>query len=665
MDSRWLVLFFLISPVLAYSDADSMIINYGGYNHIIVEHYLESARLLSVNESVYVYPVDAAVISQDLQNLTVFRDYLLFSREGDFTSSGWSFNFTINNSRRLSFIRNNPVFPYSVNDLPDDVRDYLRYDNIIDYSSQIKSKADEVVSGVSDYLTAVLRLSEFVNQYLNYSFYEPYIKGTLSSSQVFSLRKGVCDEYSVLFISLARSVGIPCRYVTGYSYGNVLGLDSFGPHAWVEVYVPGHGWLPVDPTYGEHAWLDASHVSIVKDWNVTGNYLLTSTTAYDLDKINLSNNLPAFMTSSFGSESSGFNILSVINESLLFNASVGLSKSEVGSGEYFMLTVSVTNPTEYYVPLSYDVSKTNEIFFINSSEKRPILLKPHATVNSFTIMKAPVISGSGFIYVHPLKVYVPEAGYFNINITVNPSLTPSTSLDELVLLSREESVIVKDLVLSGLRVSPNVTYSNTTVFGFVLLNKGNSVLDDLHVKVYGDLVSNYSRVINRLGINELINLSIPLSVINYGSGSVRVYVTSGNLTVSNSTVFTSAVTPDLSLSYEGGTVFTGDPEFKINVVNSQGVNIPVMNLTITAPRDSLASSFNPGSNNSFIIDSKFPKEWLDFGVNNVMFRIEYVDDYGAVFTENLSVTLTREGAWWELILDAVIKFFEGIFSFFK
>jgi transglutaminase-like putative cysteine protease len=58
-------------------------------------------------------------------------------------------------------------------------------------------------------------------------------------------RAGVCQDYSHAMIAVLRSVGIPARYVSGYV---LTGVDSEASHAWVEVFVPGAGWLGYDPT---------------------------------------------------------------------------------------------------------------------------------------------------------------------------------------------------------------------------------------------------------------------------------------------------------------------------------------------------------------------------------------------------------------------------------
>jgi transglutaminase-like putative cysteine protease len=64
------------------------------------------------------------------------------------------------------------------------------------------------------------------------------------------LRAGVCQDFAHIVIALARLIGIPARYVSGYLYGGQEGavLGAEASHAWCELYLPPHGWVGIDPT---------------------------------------------------------------------------------------------------------------------------------------------------------------------------------------------------------------------------------------------------------------------------------------------------------------------------------------------------------------------------------------------------------------------------------
>ncbi|MFH1101173.1 MAG: transglutaminase-like domain-containing protein [Methanobacteriota archaeon] len=66
----------------------------------------------------------------------------------------------------------------------------------------------------------------------------------LGADQAVLTGVGDCDEFTDLFITLARIRGIPCRRLTGY----VIAQKSWIPeaHAWGELYSPNKGWIPID-----------------------------------------------------------------------------------------------------------------------------------------------------------------------------------------------------------------------------------------------------------------------------------------------------------------------------------------------------------------------------------------------------------------------------------
>jgi transglutaminase-like putative cysteine protease len=65
------------------------------------------------------------------------------------------------------------------------------------------------------------------------------------------LRRGVCQDFTHIMITMARRLGIPCRYVSGYMYHGAKDTDQSAEgatHAWAEALLPGLGWTGFDPT---------------------------------------------------------------------------------------------------------------------------------------------------------------------------------------------------------------------------------------------------------------------------------------------------------------------------------------------------------------------------------------------------------------------------------
>jgi transglutaminase-like putative cysteine protease len=64
-------------------------------------------------------------------------------------------------------------------------------------------------------------------------------------------RRGVCQDFAHVMIALVRSVGVPCRYVSGYLNSRTEDHNrspESATHAWVEAFLPELGWIGFDPT---------------------------------------------------------------------------------------------------------------------------------------------------------------------------------------------------------------------------------------------------------------------------------------------------------------------------------------------------------------------------------------------------------------------------------
>lgn len=70
--------------------------------------------------------------------------------------------------------------------------------------------------------------------------------------ETLKLKRGVCQDFAHLMITLCRVKGIPARYISGYHFiGDLQGGHADfeqASHAWIEAYVPGIGWVGFDPT---------------------------------------------------------------------------------------------------------------------------------------------------------------------------------------------------------------------------------------------------------------------------------------------------------------------------------------------------------------------------------------------------------------------------------
>ena len=94
--------------------------------------------------------------------------------------------------------------------------------------------------------------------------YEPGSTEVHSSIEhILETGRGVCQDYAHVMLAIARSWGIPSRYVSGYLHSEGMSGEQSAvsaSHAWAEFLVPGSGWVGLDPTNDTLA--DHRHVPV-------------------------------------------------------------------------------------------------------------------------------------------------------------------------------------------------------------------------------------------------------------------------------------------------------------------------------------------------------------------------------------------------------------------
>lgn len=133
--------------------------------------------------------------------------------------------------------------------------EFSKYTTISDASSTyvLLRKPDQTVF---DYLT---QLNQHIYTLLEFDPVPTHVHTT--ADEVIALKKGVCQDYCHVFIAMARKNRIPCRYISGYlNQGDSKFVGSAVMHAWVEAFIPGHGWHGFDPT--NNLLADMNHIKV-------------------------------------------------------------------------------------------------------------------------------------------------------------------------------------------------------------------------------------------------------------------------------------------------------------------------------------------------------------------------------------------------------------------
>jgi transglutaminase-like putative cysteine protease len=126
--------------------------------------------------------------------------------------------------------------------------DFLQPSTYISIDSDVYALATSITTGCTDTWSAVLALKRFIHDEFRY---QPAVTNVHTKmSEALRLRQGVCQDFAHVLIGLCRALKIPTRYVSGYLYNGpsdqLKGAQA--SHAWIEVFLPGHGWIGIDPT---------------------------------------------------------------------------------------------------------------------------------------------------------------------------------------------------------------------------------------------------------------------------------------------------------------------------------------------------------------------------------------------------------------------------------
>jgi transglutaminase-like putative cysteine protease len=98
-------------------------------------------------------------------------------------------------------------------------------------------------------LASLHNLSRLVHERLTYK--PDMTDSATTAAQALEMGCGVCQDFSHIFISAARQMGVPTRYVAGYVYDEEGDLDeeqTGHSHGWAESFIDGLGWVGFDPT---------------------------------------------------------------------------------------------------------------------------------------------------------------------------------------------------------------------------------------------------------------------------------------------------------------------------------------------------------------------------------------------------------------------------------
>ena len=126
-----------------------------------------------------------------------------------------------------------------------DIEPFIKPEQYIQSQNKYIIAQAKKLKGKNLYLT-LKGIFNYVNSSIKYSGYNPSNVGALKTLK---RKHGDCTEFSDLFVALCRANGIPARTVNGIT----ITASNTPKHTWTEVYINNQGWIPFDPTPGNHS----------------------------------------------------------------------------------------------------------------------------------------------------------------------------------------------------------------------------------------------------------------------------------------------------------------------------------------------------------------------------------------------------------------------------
>ncbi len=124
--------------------------------------------------------------------------------------------------------------------------------------------------GRTSTLDTLTRMNALIGKTLTYAARDE--EGTQSPVRTLELGSGSCRDYALLMMEAVRRLGVAARFVSGYLYdesldaeGEIAMLGSGVTHAWLQVFLPGAGWITYDPTNNLIGGNRLIRVAVVRD----------------------------------------------------------------------------------------------------------------------------------------------------------------------------------------------------------------------------------------------------------------------------------------------------------------------------------------------------------------------------------------------------------------
>jgi transglutaminase-like putative cysteine protease len=147
-----------------------------------------------------------------------------------------------------------------------DIFEYLQPTGIVKTGNPAMQWSRRYLRGDATMREALTALNNAIHD--SFSYTKGATENSTELASIWKHRKGVCQDFAHIALSVLRTSGIPARYVCGYieavaphkEPGRKRLVGAYATHAWVEAMVPGMRWVALDPT--NRQWCDERYVTV-------------------------------------------------------------------------------------------------------------------------------------------------------------------------------------------------------------------------------------------------------------------------------------------------------------------------------------------------------------------------------------------------------------------
>lgn len=474
---------------------------------IVQKGEIELNNVYSIDVKFFVYPKSdyfSEVLSTSTNPSSEFKeDSYIFSWKNPDSKIDYEVISLVKNDFSVRNLNKEINFPF---DIPKEYIKYTESSEVCDSNNlEIKKVANSLALGENNSIKVLFNLAEWVNSNIEYDL--AYSENTIKASEVLELKKGTCDEFSNLVMALARSLNLPVRYVTGYSYGT-YGDEGFEAHGWVEAWVPEFGWIPIDPTYGEFGWLDVSHIKGMSSENPGVSSVEYNWLKGEIIDANLYNEIE--IISSQGE-------ISNYLEGELF-----LEKEVVSPGSCNVIWMNLSNPTDSYISTLASLTVAPELLTKND---QMILLEPYGSDKIGWIIKYPNNLSSEYVYTYSINgsAYLLEDLSTENKVSSFGEFLDIDYCEALVTLEENSNSSLIKEIDAKILVPKEVKLGEVYSVEVILKNLGEIPIEDLGVCLEGECKEVY------LGINTQETVLFERKSSSLGNSSLNFVFKNVNL----------------------------------------------------------------------------------------------------------------------------------------